>query len=343
MNARVGRNRRSQVDWKTVVLALVCIGLVIVLGLIAAHVWESRMNAEIEDAGKQLTSHTQSLHTAQVFMNDTWYAQRNMETLLIMGLDDDGVLAETDSYNNDSQTDFLALLMRDLDTGRTSAIHINRDTMTDITTLGVTGQPTGTRYAQLALAYNYGNGDQVSSSNVVSAVEHLLYGMEVDHYITVTMDAVPIINDWAGGVTVEVLDDFTGIDDSLIQGEIIRLDGKQALTYVRTRMGLDDSTNLHRMERQRQYAADWAKGAQSKLSDTQAIADLLIQLDGYYRSDCTVEELDAFARVLGSNPSMQTYEIQGEAVKGETYMEFYPDEDALQQLILELFYVPVVQ
>lgn len=323
------------------ILAVGSLLVVLLVSVIAVHLIEGRMAVEIEHAGEQVTSHTSNRSTAQVFMNNQWYAERNIESLLIMGIDEYGSLEETDSYNNNHQTDFLALFLRDLDTGRTATIHLNRDTMTEITTLGVTGQRTGTRFAQLALAYNYGSGDSVSSSNVVKAVEHLLYGMEIDHYITVTMDAVPILNDWAGGVTVEVQDDFSGIDNALVMGELVKLEGQQALTYVRTRKGLDDSSNLHRMERQRQYASEWTKSARNKLNDQQAVADLVMQMGEYYRSSCTVEQLASLAESLSNNSSMNVHEIAGTAVQGDEFIEFYVDENALQQLVLQLFYLPV--
>lgn len=307
----------------------------------AAYVFEQQWNKPVENAGEQLTAHTTAMNTAQVFMNNRWYAERDMETLLVIGIDDLGAMTDTDSYNNSHQADFLALFLRDQDTGRTAAIQLNRDTMTDITTLGVTGQATGTRRAQLALAYNYGNGDHVSSQNVVNSVEHLLYGMNIDHYLTLTMDAVPILNDWAGGVTVEITDDFSTIDPALVQGEFVKLKGQQALTYVRARKGLDDSSNVYRMERQRQYASEWMKKARSLLSDQQAVADLVLQLSDYYRTDCTAEQLERFAESLGGSSSMEVYKPEGTSVKGDLHMEFHVDEQQLQQLLLNLFYAPV--
>ncbi len=86
------------------------------------------------------------------------------------------------------------------------------------------------------------------------------------------MDAVPIINDAVGGVTVTVLDDMTSADPALEKGAEVTLQGKQALTYVRTRRGLDDSTNLHRMERQRQYMGELYKGLINKLSGDDGFA-----------------------------------------------------------------------
>jgi len=323
------------------ILAVASVVLVLAMALIGVRIFESYTAPEISNAGEQLTAHTTARNSAQVFMNNRWYAERNVETLLVMGIDDEGALEESKAYNNHHQTDFLVLFLRDLDTGKTAAIHLNRDTMTDITTLGVTGQATGTINAQLALAYNYGSGDHISSQNTAAAVERLLYGMQVDHYITVTMDAVPILNDWAGGVTLTLLDDLTAHDPAMAQGELIRLNGDQALTYVRGRMGVGDSTNIRRMERQRQYASEWVACAQRQLADEQAIADLVLQLDGYYRSDCTVEDMSSFSQSLSLNPTMPVYQLEGKAVQGDVYMEYYVDEEALQQLVLELFYAPV--
>ncbi len=333
--------RKKHSGLSKAILATGAIILVILVAVVAVRFAENRLNVSVENAGQQMTSHQKSANAAQVFMNGRWFAQKDLETVLVMGIDTHGVLTSSGSYNNTNQVDFLTVLIRDPNTNESKAIHLNRDTMTEITVLGVTGQVAGTRNAQLALAFNYGNGRQVSSNNVVTAVEHLLYGMEIDHYITMTMDAVPIINDWAGGVTVEVLDDFSGIDASLVQGELVTLHGEQALTYVRTRRGLDDSSNLHRMERQRQYASAWTKKVEHKFDDPQAMADFLIRLDGYYLTDCTAEELEVLVRNLSENASVETHEIEGEAVAGETYMEYYVNEEALQQLILDLFYVPV--
>lgn len=341
MGGKREHRRRGVRGLRKEFLAAIALAIIIAIGAVAAYVVETRMNVPISNAGEQVTAHTTALNTAQVFVNGQWYAERNVETLLVMGIDNYEGIDGDGSYNNTNQTDFLVLYVRDEDSGRTAVLHLNRDTMTKITTLGVTGQVTGSRTAQLALAYNYGGGDHISSNNVVDAVEHLLYGIEVDHYITVTMGGVPIINDWAGGVTVEVKDDFSDIDPALAQGTYVKLTGTQALTYVRTRRGLDDSTNLHRMERQQQYASAWVETARTKLADVEAVADLLMQMDDYYRTDCTAEELEEIAQGLSNSPSVPIYETEGQAVQGELFMEFYVDEEALQQLVLELFYAPV--
>lgn len=334
------RRRGRRIRTVRFCLSAAAIVLVIAIGFVGAQIIESRMNVKVENAGMQVTAHVDDESAAQVFVNGRWYRQKDVETLLVMGIDDYGAAVSSGSYNNAHQADFLALFIRDVLSGQSSVIHINRDTMTDITMLGVTGQAAGVQHAQLALAYNYGQGQHDSSRNTADAVSNLLYGIEIDHYITVTMAAVPIMNDWAGGVEIEIQDDLTSIDSAWTPGAKIHLQGDQALGYVRTRKGLDDSTNINRMERQRQYASAWVSAAQAKLNDSEAVADLVLQMSDCHYSDCTVEELTDFAGALSENPSVPVHTLPGEVVRGEQFMEYYADDEGIQKLVLELFYEP---
>ena len=49
-----------------------------------------------------------------------------------------------------------------------------------------------------------------------------------------------------------------------------------------------------------------------------------------------------FAKSLGMHPSITTYEIPGEAVKGDMFMEYYVDDEQVRQTVLKLFYKPVL-
>ena len=174
------------------------------------------------------------------------------------------------------------------------------------------------------------------------AVSNLLYGMEIDHYVSLTMDGVALLNDLVGGVTVEVLDDFSGIDDSLMQGETVTLQGQQALTYVRSRGGMEDSSNLHRMERQRQYLAALQQQLKAAVQQEDGFTlDALLQLNEYMVSDCTVNQLSDLGDSLAAYQVSGILTTPGNAQEGEEFMEFTVDEDALQQLVMDVFYEPV--
>lgn len=334
----MGRKRTKRLLRKRV--AAILIVLVIAACALLAQKLDNWMSAPVENAGQQLTVYSTQADGAHVFMNGTWYVPRNVQTMLLIGIDKFSGNIESNSYNNASQADFLALFVNDADTGENAVIHLNRDTMTRLTVLGVTGDAAGTRTAQLALAYNYGSGAGDSCQNTVDAVSHLLYSMEIDHYLAVTMDSVPVINDWAGGVKLTVADDFTSMDEQLSIGAEVVLKGQQALTYVRTRMGLDDSTNLQRMKRQRQYASAWVEAARPKLGDENAVMQLVMEMSDYHYSDCTAEQLASFADMLAGG-EVVIHELSGKAVQGEQFMEFYADDEQVQQLVLDLFYRPL--
>ena len=66
------------------------------------------------------------------------------------------------------------------------------------------------------------------------------------------MTAIRVLNDLVGGVSVTMEEDGTQIDPAFVKGATVRLSGSQAEAFVRARMGLENDTNLARMQRQRQ-------------------------------------------------------------------------------------------
>lgn len=271
------------------------------------------------------------------------YRQKeNLQTMLVMGLDKYERPEQTIGYTNKLQADFLMLLVVDEQQGQCDVLHLNRDTMTEIRRLGIGGAAAGTYVGQLALAHTYGSGGSDSCLNAVKAVSTLLGGAQIDHYLTLTMDAVGTLNDLVGGVTVEVLEDFTELDPALEKGEEVTLQGDQALTYVRTRMGLGDGSNLSRMERQEQYlTAFYSKLLECAREDENFFAQALLQVSDSFVSDCTVNQLDAWGDLLEDCTVNPILTVEGEAVMGEEYIEFYVDEESLQETILALFYEEV--
>lgn len=324
--------------------AILAVVLVLLAGMLLLQRWENNQHAPVSSSGEASSVEAGApVDDREItYYDGTAYARReDLETVLLLGVDK--FAGETsEGYINNQQADFLLLLVMDKQNETCTPIQLNRDTMTQIQILGVTGEPAGTFTGQLALAHTYGSGEEDSCENTVLAVENLLYGVGVDHYVSLTMDGVALFNDLVGGVTVEVLDDFSGIDDSLVQGEIVTLQGQQALTYVRSRGGLEDSSNLHRMERQRQYLAalqqQLKKAAQE---DSQFSLDALLQLNEYMVSDCTVDQLSDLGDSLAAYQVNDILTTPGDAREGEEFMEFTVDEDALQQLVMDVFYEPV--
>ena len=324
--------------------AILAVVLVLLAGMLLLQRWENTQDAPVSSSGEASSVEAGAPVDGReiTYYNGTAYAKReDLETVLLLGVDKfEGETPE--GYINNQQADFLLLLVMDKQHETCTPIQLNRDTMTQIQFLGVTGEPAGTFTGQLALAHTYGSGEEDSCENTVLAVSNLLYGMEIDHYVSLTMDGVALLNDLVGGVTVEVLDDFSGIDDSLVQGETVTLQGQQALTYVRSRGGLEDSSNLHRMERQRQYLSALQQQLKAAVQQEDGFTlDALLQLNEYLVSDCTVDQLSDLGDSLAAYQVNDILTTPGEARKGEEFMEFTVDEDALQQLVMDVFYEPV--
>lgn len=301
--------------------------------LLLLYGWETRrQNTETPDpyAGQE-----ESL----TYYNGAWYARRELETVLVMGVDKYAADTETDSYVNQEQADFLLLLVLDRNAGVCTALPLNRDTMTEITALGLAGERTGSFTGQLALAHTYGSGRLDSAHNEGRAVSTLLYGTEIDHVMAFTMDAVPVLTDAVGGVPVVVEDDFSAMTDQLPMGQEVTLRGNLALTFVRGRGSMGgEKTNLNRMARQNAYLQGLYRQLQGAAQDEGFLTQLLLELSPYLDTDCTAAQLNDLYQTVVQDRLEVLDAPAGEAVEGSEFMEFYVDEDALQQTVIDLFY-----
>ena len=333
---RRARRKKKSGRLTLIIALLVLIGV----GLLSVHFWEkSQRDREAELAAE--TDVYAAPERARVYYDNAWYEMRgDLETYLVMGLDKyESTKSDPDSYNNNQQCDFLLLMIVDRDTKSYSALHINRDTMAEIQRLGLGGVKLDSFTGQLALAHTYGSGGRDSCRNTVQAVSRFLYDVPIDHYFSVTMDAVPVINDLAGGVTVHVDDDFSRVDPSIEKGKDVRLVGQQALRFVQARGGVGDNSNLSRMNRQREYMNGLYKQFSDKLANEDGFAARMAsKLADYSVSDLTTTELGNLAERMKGYRFTTIYTIGGEAVVGEEFMEFYADEADLQSQVIRLFF-----
>lgn len=315
----------------------VTLGIVVLVAaaLILLKVWENSQ-------GK----YPESVEDSDVLMHEgrEYIRKEGIETFLVIGLDKYYGDSTADSHEGGVQADFLVLFVLDNENKECSAIHINRDTMTKVNKLSLGGTSVVDSYTkQIALAYNYvsDSNDKIRCRNTKDSVEYLLKGIKVDHYLSLTMDCVAAGCDLVGGVELEILDDFSGIDDTLVKGETVTLKGEQALTYVRTRYGLEDSTNSTRMARQQQYMnAFYDEVMECMEADDTFALKLVDALDEYVVYDSSDQKMQKLAEKIGEYEFVGFNELEGETEMGEEFIEFYPDEDALWELISEQFYTP---
>ena len=320
------------------ITAAILVVMLLAAGLIFLRNWDRRQGVVPPD--NEGSDEYSEPDRFQIRYNNAWYELRdNLETVLLIGLDkfEDGT--ENNSYNNDRQSDFLLLGVFDHTNKTLSAIHINRDTMADVPVLSVNGSVVDQEYQQLAFAYTYGSGGHDSCRNTRNAVSALLYDLPIDHYVAVTMDAVAVLNDTVGGVTVTIPEDMTAVDPAMVLGEEVTLTGEQALAFVRARQQLEDSSNLNRMERQRTYLQALSKQLVDAYNrDPDFWTDASLQLYDKVITDYSLPTLQSTANTVSVYQPGQIYSLPGEAKVGEKYMEFYVDEPELQKLLVSLMF-----
>lgn len=335
---------RIRRPYAKVALALALVLVIVVAMVLLLRFWERQHFWVDESQNPGYHSITGEEELEEVFYNDRWYIRRRgIETLLVLGIDKDSEIAsaetDMDGYINSQQCDFLMLVILDHENKTYTGLHINRDTMTSITVIGPGGDEVGSFVGQIALAHTYGSGGRDSCKNTTKAVSELLSDTKVDHYVSVTMDAVPIVNDAVGGVTVTIEDDFSAVREDFVMGETITLMGEQSLAYVRTRLGMGEPTNLARMERQRVYMTGLMNAYKSRLeTDPELVLSVLMEINDYLVSDCTVNDLSDIADSVYEYEFAGIKYIDGEAVMGDRYIEYNYDQEALNRLVLELFF-----
>ena len=323
----------AKIFWTVLIVAVLAVSLFLITGLVEKIV--NRLHEEPQSPGYS------SSGDLSVFFDGKQYKRNDtLETILVMGIDS---LETPDGSREDSaQADFVALIILDKLNKSFRILHINRDTMTEIQRSDALGTASNTFTGQLALAHTFGKTDELRCRNMVAAVENLLYfpkNTSIDHYFSLTMDAIPMIADGVGGVTVTLENDFPLLGEEYVKGATVTLTGEDALTFVRYRNNDATGSNMERMERQRLFIAGlFAKYTQHSFDDT---LDMVEEVTDYFVSDCTVSQISNLVDRLQTYTDNGVQALPGEAKLGREYVEFYVDEEALQRLIVDCFYIPV--
>lgn len=271
-------------------------------------------------------------------------------TFLFMGIDkNDEVVKKVEEGTNGGQADALFLLILNPHTESIDVIGINRNSMTDIDIYNEEGAYVNTVTAQIAVQHGFGNGVEESCEYQVEAVRNLFYRIPIHGYCAINAKAVIPLTDMAGGVEITALEDVKRYGDKsgtvlLKEGETKLLDGETAYSYVRFRDTKQFGSADMRLQRQKQYLTEMMKKIKAQTGK-----DLLLpvrmynELASYMTTDVTADEV-AYLSSVALNyhfDQKSIHSLEGETVQGEEFEEFYVDETALYEMILELFYEPV--
>lgn len=263
-------------------------------------------------------------------------------TLLYAGLDSFDELKETAVYGDKPRADSIMLLVLDETEKKMSVVAINRDTMTDVHRFSRSGEDLGTYVTHLGYAYTNGDGGKASCENLKEAVSNLIGGLPISGYLVSNQTSIPMINDLVGGVTVTVPnDDLAAQYPELTAGAVVKLDDSNVRAYVQQRDTAVNFSNEGRIERQKSFVTSFMDAFGTLVAeDASGVWNKLEDFGNYLQTDITRNKYlslaDAFHNTTLTSDSY--YILEGEDSLGELHDEFYYDADALQELIIKLFY-----
>lgn len=238
------------------------------------------------------------------------------------------------------QADALYLLSWDRVNGDTTVITIPRDTMTQIEVQGPGGESLGETEDHISLSYAYGDGGYESCSLTEEAVSELFYGLPIQGYCSINMDALPVLTDSVGGVTVTVPNDsLETVDDRFAEGAQVTLDGADTETFVRYRDTSVSQSAMSRTERQQAYIRAFGEAAGAAYTANPAfVTDLYEALEPYMVTNMGNDQFASIMDSLVSGSRTENWTVPGEGVSGESYDEYHVDDNALYEKIIDTFY-----
>lgn len=317
-------------------IGFVCLVLILVLVILISglRILESTAFLKGQTGEGQIASKTIERNGVKYF------PRQDITVMLIMGIDEVGPVKDSGSYNNTGEADMIALAVFDETNEQMDILYINRDTMVDMPVLGIGGKPAGTANRQIAVSHTYGSGLEDSCENTKKTVSDLLYGLPINYYVAMNMDAIPILNDAVGGVTVTVVDDFSDVNPNIMMGQTTLM-GQDALDYVQERREVGDQKNTSRMERQKEYMKNFLSAFKSKTSASDMfVLNTYEQVSDYIVTDLVANSMSSIWNKYADYQLDEVVTLQGENTLENGHYVFILDEAALDALILKMFYAP---
>lgn len=335
------RPRRGSFRSPVILILVVVLAVVLIAVLYLGGRWLEEQNSLPESRG----DYTQRYEYEDLieYQGHTYRRKNGVVSILLMGIDKQSTRSDISGYRDGGQADFLRLLVLDSQKKQVVQFQIDRDSMTPITILGVMGNESGVRTAQICLAHGFGDGKEQSCELTADAVSGMLFGAPVDFYMALNLDGISVLNDLMGGVTVTLEDDFSAYDPTMTPGTTLTLMGEQAEIYARRRMEIGEGTNASRMVRQEEYIAALASMLYKRVSkDKEFIGVVYDQLEPYLTTNLSrgrlINEVWA-AKEYDRVPSIKPDGVHEIADDG--FVQFYPDLTPIEPILMDLFYQKV--
>ena len=264
------------------------------------------------------------------WQGETYKRNAHVKADLLIGVDDGGV------------ADFMAVVVHDTSKNELKMLMIPRDSMMEMYQTDTEGnsRPVVTH---IALSHSGPGTPEEKAMRTVEAVEQLLCGTKVDHYMAGDISLIADVTDLAGGVPVIVPnDELQKIDPLWKKGTQIILQGPDAERFIRYRDTDVDGTPLTRMDQHKAYIA----GLYQRLGENR---DLAVKLSDFVENRTTsdmskgeYEKILIDALTCGFDPQKDVQILPGTMTEGEengtVYDQFYVNYEEVIPVLLDSFY-----
>lgn len=280
----------------------------------------------------------------ELYYNGKHYKRNTaVKAYLFLGIDTARSLKEEFDPHDTGRSDGIFLVAHDTAKKKVTIIQVPRDTMCDMYVTDYDYNILRIGHDHLALAWWMGDNHELSGNLATTAVSWLFGGLPIDGYMAGPVGLVNRLNDFVGGVTVEVPDDSIVKADPIFQkGATVDLQGELAEKFVRWRDTGVGGSPITRMERQRIYTIAFEKkliSLQKKDSDT--VPQLFHIIDDNIITNMEKSTyLDLALEILMKEDPLS--ESSFITPKGEIrlteYDEFWPDYTDIDKSVLNIFY-----
>ncbi len=308
---RVNRSEKNKKMGLPTKVFLWFIGILVLLALIAVIYLGYKIFSVGGSIHNPLDRDKSSLRDKNVNLDDG-----DPFTIALFGVDSN---AERNANGGGQRSDTIMLLSVNPEKKTTEIVSIPRDTQADIVGKGTT--------EKINHAYAYGGPDMA-----VKSLETLL-NVPIDHYATIDMDGMQDMIDTVGGITVTSNATFSYDGYQFTEGERSKMDGKEAMAFIRSRKEDGAGGDFGRQERQQLVI----QGLANKLTSVSSIThfnSLMNHVEDNVKTDLSVGELNKVrSNYKDANDNVNRHQLEGQGgIQDDGLYYFVPSENSLNEI-----------
>lgn len=348
------KHKKKKPLWLRIIIIVVSILLVLAIALTSTYFIMKEIGRKAmhnysdiditiplqDESGKDAASVMDKGRTIK-YGGKTYRLNEDIMTVTFIGYKD-----ESDTENS-FMADAIYIAAIDDHTGKTTILGVSRDTMLDVSIYSADGKYIDTEKTQLSYAYSYSGGDVKGGANVNTSLTRLFFGLPLNNYFAIDLNALEDLNDAIGGVTLTSKMDFVSREtgETVHTGDTVTLTGKDVEVYVSSRDLTKLDSNNDRMERQQQYIMAFM---QSIVPAAKKDLGTVTRLYGVVsdNADTTLDlpkvtYLSTAALTKLRNANEIEYKSLTGTIKAGEHAEMYLDDKKVLETMLEVFYTPV--